>query len=328
MRRSTPRTVAPPDGGVGTGDTARTRAKRSRARKTPWVFLVLGLLLLAWPSVAEWWAVRGTTVTITSFRGEELTPEQRAARDRAIAAYQESLDQGRFNTASDPFTRDGVAPASNTYLAAGEVLFVLHIPSIGVKLPVHYGTDPIVLGTGAGLLENTSYPGHQGGHAVVSAHRGGHTQKFFLHLDRMQPGDAVYLEEKDRVLKYVMTGEQLVLPHETDAIKQEPGHDLLTLLTCDPPPVNDHRLLVRAERAAITDAEVAAINPGLVPPTATSPDAPRTPAVDAPTPGTRVDLMTLVLTTWWLPLAVSVGLAVAVLLFVLIPARRRRRALP
>lgn len=285
----------------------------------PWVFLVLGLLALAYPSITEFAALRQNTVTITDYRASRLTPEQEAARRHAIVEYEASLAGGRFYTVTDPFAGDAVR-ATNSYLATGELLFVSHLPTIGVELPVFYGSDDLVLGRGAGLLENTSYPGTEGGHSVISAHRGGHTQKFFLHLDRLQPGDAVYLEESDRVLKYVMTSSAVVWPTDTGVITLEPGRDLVTLLTCDPPPVNDHRLLVRTERAAITDAEIAAINPDLVPAAAvTAKDAAEVAREFAPR-----DLVTQVLTAWWLPLVSAVVVGLGVVWVVLVPRRRRR----
>lgn len=115
------------------------------------------------------------------------------------------------------------------------------------------------------------------------------------------------------MLKYVMVSSEVVWPDQTDVIALEPGHDILTLLTCDPPPVNDHRLLVRAERSPITDAEVAAINPDLVAPDAvTAAEASDVAGGFAPR-----DLWSAVLT--------ASGLGLAVVLVVAL-ARRRRRA--
>ncbi|WP_232549358.1 sortase [Propioniciclava soli] len=123
------------------------------------------------------------------------------------------------------------------------------------------------------------------------------------------------------MLKYVMVSSEVVWPDQTDVIALEPGHDILTLLTCDPPPVNDHRLLVRAERSPITDAEVAAINPDLVAPDAvTAAEASDVAGGFAPR-----DLWSAVLTARWGPLAGAVGLGLAVVLVVAL-ARRRRRA--
>lgn len=60
----------------------------------PWVFLVLGLLALAYPSITEFAALRQNTVTITDYRASRLTPEQEAARRHAIVEYEASLAGG------------------------------------------------------------------------------------------------------------------------------------------------------------------------------------------------------------------------------------------
>lgn len=232
---------------------------------TPWVFLILGLLVLGYPSLASYFEHQRDIGEITDFRAQELTPEQIAAQQDAINAYNDALNQGQFNSASDPFGAGAASEATSSYFGTGEMLFVLHVPKIDLALPTYFGATDLVLSLGAGLLENTSFPGSVGGHSVISAHRGMYNQPMFRHVDKLQAGDVIYLELSDRVLKYVVTGQQLVLPHETSVITQDPELDQLTLLTCHPFPVNDQRLLINATRAEITPAEIASINPALVP---------------------------------------------------------------
>ena len=56
---------------------------------------------------------------------------------------------------------------------------------------------------------------------------------------------------------YRVTGSEVVWPDEVDSLAIEPGRDLLTLVTCTPYGVNDHRLLVHCERTAYNPDEAA-----------------------------------------------------------------------
>lgn len=244
---------------------AAIKQRSIRHRLTPWVILVLGLVVLAYPTMAGYFTSQRNAAEIHDYRNQQLTDDQIAARDQAIAGYNEALAEGMFNAATDPFATDGAPPATSTYLATGELLFVLHVPSLDLQLPIYYGTSQVVLARGGGLLENTNYPGQLGGHAVVSAHRGTHDHQMFRYIDKMQPGDAIYVETTDTVLKYMTNQISLVEPQDTHVIVQQPGKDLLTLLSCHPFPVNDQRLLIHSERAEISTEEIAAINPALVP---------------------------------------------------------------
>ncbi len=187
----------------------------------------------------------------------------------------------------------------------------------------YYGTSTVTLSRGAGLLENTSYPGLEGAHAVVSAHRGMYNQPMFLHIDQLQPGDAIFIETHDAVIKYVVTGQLLVLPWQTGVITQDAGLDQLTLLTCDPFPVNDKRLLVNAIRAPITDAEIIAINPALLAPDGDL-STQRTPAQDLPWLF-ETGIGKAMLERYPIYFAVTLALSVLGLRALLVTIARRRR---
>lgn len=49
----------------------------------------------------------------------------------------------------------------------------------------------------------------------------------------------------------------MVLPDQVSSLSIEPGKDLLTLVTCTPYGVNDHRLLVHCERTDYNPDEAA-----------------------------------------------------------------------
>ncbi len=130
-----------------------------------------------------------------------------------------------------------------------DLISYLDIPSISVYLPVYYGTSEEVLNKGCGYLENTSLPvGGENTHCVIAGHTGLPTADMLTDLDRLKIGDLFYIHTLNDVLAYRVDNIQAVLPDMTDALRILPGRDIVTLLTCTPYGVNDHRLLVRGTR--------------------------------------------------------------------------------
>lgn len=129
------------------------------------------------------------------------------------------------------------------------IMCYLDIPKINVYLPVYYGTSDKVLEKGCGYLENTSLPiGGLNTHSVISGHTGLPSAEMLTNLDKVSKGDVFYIHILDDILAYRIDDIHSVLPHETDRLEITPKKDYLTLLTCTPYGVNDHRLLVRGER--------------------------------------------------------------------------------
>ena len=112
-----------------------------------------------------------------------------------------------------------------------------------------HGTSDDVLAKGVGHLYGTSLPvGGTDTHAVLTGHTGLTNATLFDNLTEMKQGDAIYLAVFGEKLKYEVYDTQVVLPEDTKSLLNEPGQDLLTLVTCTPYGINTHRLLVHAKR--------------------------------------------------------------------------------
>lgn len=123
------------------------------------------------------------------------------------------------------------------------------IPSIGVYLPVYYGTSEEVLAIGCGHLENTSLPiGGESTHSVISAHTGLPSADMFTKLDQVKMGETFYIHVLNRVLAYKVNKIKVVYPYNVEELGIVEGKDYMTLLTCTPYGINDKRLLVRGTR--------------------------------------------------------------------------------
>ena len=64
----------------------------------------------------------------------------------------------------------------------------------------------------------------------------------------MELGDVFYIHVLGKVLAYKVDQIKVVLPEDDSDIQIVKGEDYVTLLTCTPYGINDHRLLVRGTR--------------------------------------------------------------------------------
>ena len=211
--------------------------------------LLIGLSLLLYPSVSDYW---------NSFH-----------QTRAIATYAENvakLDNNQYDHLwEDARAYNEALPfRSNPYYLSEEqkaqyeslldvsglgVMGYIEIPEIDVSLPIYHGTEESVLQIAVGHLEWSSLPvGGESTHCVLSGHRGLPSAKLFTNLDKLQEGDVFLLRVLDEVLTYEVDQILIVEPQETGALRIVEGEDYCTLVTCTPYGINTHRLLVRGHR--------------------------------------------------------------------------------
>lgn len=138
-----------------------------------------------------------------------------------------------------------------------DIMCYVDVPLINVYLPVYFGTSEEVLKKGCGYLENTSLPvGGENTNSVIAGHTGLPTADMFTRLDEVGIGDVFYIHILGEVLAYKIDKIDKVLPDKTESINIVPGEDRVTLLTCTPYGVNDHRLLVSGIRTPYDPEDV------------------------------------------------------------------------
>lgn len=182
-------------------------------------------------------------------KGSRLDQELEAARQ-----YNANLlNHGAFLT--DPFDESKIEdPSTEPYASLlnpdGDGLMgYISIPALDVNLPIYHGTTTETLSDGVGHLQPTSLPvGGKGTHAVLSAHTGVVGKKLFTDLDQLDKGDEFYIRVLNRTLAYKVDDIRIVLPEDVSSLSIDPSKDYVTLVTCTPYGVNDHRLLVRGAR--------------------------------------------------------------------------------
>lgn len=157
-----------------------------------------------------------------------------------------SLDEGRARYESELRMPSAGADAPMAQLS---------IPAIGINLPVYHGTSEDTLTRGVGHFYGSGLPvGGAGVHPVLTAHSGYVEATLFDDLDRLTIGDTFSILVLGELLHYRVDNIATVLPDESELLRQVPGKDYVTLVTCTPRYVNTHRLLVRGERVDGPDA--------------------------------------------------------------------------
>lgn len=211
--------------------------------------LFIGLGLLLYPSVANYWN--------SIYQSQAVTSYAQAVANIKNDQYQGMIEEAhRYN---EELTKHALhlklsAEEEMHYMALLNVndngpLGYVEIPKIRVQLPLYHGTDELVLQSAVGHLPGTSLPvGGPSTHCVLSAHRGLPSARLFTDIDQLQKGDSFIVHTLDETLTYEVDRILIVLPNELEGLAIEPGQDYCTLQTCTPYGINTHRLLVRGHR--------------------------------------------------------------------------------
>lgn len=130
-----------------------------------------------------------------------------------------------------------------TPIPAPEQAIRIQIPAIEVDAPVVQGDGWEQLKRGVGQWIGSPKPGGNG-NIVLSGHNDMYGE-VFRYLDRLNPGDRVILFTSRRQYTYIIIGTQMVEPTAVEVMAPTPDARV-TLISCHPYLVNDHRIVVSA----------------------------------------------------------------------------------
>lgn len=238
-------------------------AKKRRRRLPRWadrlitmVVILIGVGLMVWPWVLDRLEASGVfnQISAVSSTVDALSAEERERIFLQARSYNELL----AGEASE-LPADQIEPYERQLIFDRDPMMSwVEIPSINVSMPIYHGTSEEVLMAGVGHLEGTSLPvGGASTHCVLTAHSGMRNLSMFDDIHALGEGDLVLLHTMNQTLAYKVTGSEVVWPDEVESLGIEPGADELTLVTCTPYGVNDHRLLVHCERTEYVEQEAA-----------------------------------------------------------------------
>jgi len=226
------------------------------------LILCIGLSLLLYPTVSDWWnsfhqsrAIASYTEAVADIDDDAYEEILQNARDYNAAL----AERGNRWTLTDEERKEY---QSQLNIDGSGIIGYIEIPKIDCSLAIYHGTDEAILQIAVGHLEGTSLPvGGESTHCVMSGHRGLPSAKLFTDLDQLVEGDTFILQILDETLTYEVDQILIVQPSELEALNIEKGKDLCTLVTCTPYGINSHRILVRGHRtenAKISNVRVSA----------------------------------------------------------------------
>ena len=213
------------------------------------IILLVGLGLLFYPSVSNWWNERVSSRAISTYDESvaNLTDEEYEEMLAAAEDYNTRLSEAGVSAFYNPDLIEGYEDTID--ITGTGIMGYITIEKISVQLPIYHGTSVDVLQVAAGHLEGTSLPvGGESTHAVIMAHRGLPSAMLFTDLNELEVGDTFTITVLNRVLTYEVDLISIVEPNDVSLLQIEEGQDYVTLLTCTPYGVNTHRLLVRGHR--------------------------------------------------------------------------------
>lgn len=131
------------------------------------------------------------------------------------------------------------------------------IPRINVDAPIVYmesaDNKQILedIKEGVGHYLDTAMPGEVGnvfmtGHSSYYWWSGGKYNQVFVLLDRLEPGDLIYIYYQGGKYIYRVSGSMVVRPEQVSVLEQT-DRPILTLMTCVPAGTNLRRLIVQAD---------------------------------------------------------------------------------
>ncbi|MCM1283563.1 MAG: class C sortase [Muribaculaceae bacterium] len=213
------------------------------------IVLVVGLSLLLYPTVSDYWNSFHQSRAIASYQNtvDSIDETSRQTILQEADAYNKRLltKADRWTMTDEDYAEyEGILNVSGT-----GIMGYVEIPSIQVQLPIYHGTDATVLQIAVGHIEGSSLPvGGIGTHAVISGHRGLSSARLFTDIDQLTEGDIFRISVLGGTLTYQVDQIHIVLPNELNDLEIDRNQDYCTLVTCTPYGVNSHRLLVRGRR--------------------------------------------------------------------------------
>jgi len=127
----------------------------------------------------------------------------------------------------------------------------IDIPAIGVDEVIREGVDLTVIDRGVAHWSGTADPGGVG-NMVLAGHRTIHTAPF-RDLDKLEPGDDIFVSRIDGVVATYRVIETLIVEPDDMWIVDQTDEPMLTLFACHPKGSARQRIVVRAR---LVDAPV------------------------------------------------------------------------
>lgn len=234
--------------------TAEEKKKKKKSSLINWLLVLImlvGVGIMAYPSVSDWWNSFHASRAIASY-STAVENVDREKLDEMIQAAHEYNEKLLKKPNPYSMTDEELEEYNSLLNLSGTgIIGYITIKSIGVYIPIYHGVEESVLQIAIGHIDWTSLPvGGESTHAVVSGHRGLPSAKLFTDLDQMREGDTFTITVLNQMITYEVDQIRIVEPGDISELAIVPGKDYCTLVTCTPYGINTHRLLIRGTRIA------------------------------------------------------------------------------
>ena len=135
----------------------------------------------------------------------------------------------------------------------------LYIPKLDVTRSIYAGTDAATLNKGVGLYDYAQLPGEGNRNVSLAGHRNGISNGKitdhapFYYIDQLTDGDYLYLYDSEHIYRYVYEWTETIEPDDWGPIATT-GDSCMTITSCTPIGISDHRIVVRAVLDEIFDS--------------------------------------------------------------------------
>ena len=213
---------------------------------------LFGIGIMIYPTVVDTVYTNQVIANKEEMQKAEVTSALNNNHNNLNELYQAMLEYNNSLTKNQVLsTNEYNAFSVYKYGINNGIIGYIEIPRLDVTMPIRIGSSDDVLNQGAGLMIGTSLPimSHNT-NTVIVAHRGWDGRQLLRHIERLQNGDLIYIDNifgehiVFRVTKYT-----IIPKGSTDGLYIEQDKDLLTLYTCHPYRVNTHRYIVTCERS-------------------------------------------------------------------------------
>lgn len=233
----------------------KNKKKKYRVPVGKWIGIcgmVAGVLIFSYPDIQEYHTEQVNQTLIREFN-ERL---QKAEESESQMNEKQNTDIGDFISASDELWEQIAAynqrlyqegqkdfkdawsveqtPAGIEVLRDGMFGYI-EIPAMDCTMPVYVGASYEHMDLGAAVLGETSIPvGGCNTNSVIAGHRGWKRGKYWKEIEKVSPGDLVYLTNPWQTLTYRVASIVIIDPTESERLKIQEGKDMVTLITCHP----------------------------------------------------------------------------------------------
>lgn len=211
------------------------------------VLLIAAAALFIWSSQPQYEIEVPSSAPVTSFTpSPEPTPtdSETPSPTPTPLTYKEVLEEPEDGLPTDKVF---VTDTRKNY-QSGDLRLI--IPKLKVDEYILNGVDEQTLLQGEGLYDYAQLPGEGRSNTSIAGHRnwirnGKVTlDQPFSFLDALAEGDYLYLVYGENIYQYLFEYQEVVEPDDWGPIYKT-DHSCVTLTTCTPVGVSDHRLIVR-----------------------------------------------------------------------------------